>query len=328
MNNEKLKKGINEICNFLEYNPGIMDLEKAFEGRNSYQRIFIRKRGGKKKGKRVIHVPPPKLKNVQSVIHRRVLEMVEWPASVHGFVKNRSHLTAALKHSRSIPPPVALLLIDFKDAFSNVGVKKVERALDKRLQPNLLCPLSPGAIKLLAKLITYRGRLPQGAPSSPTIFNLVALDLDEVLSVYAEERGYTYTRYVDNIAVSSPKPIPKNERAEIIGLCRQFGFQVVSEKARYQEAKWGVLEMTKVLLQPYGGQKWYASYGLGLSNRKFVDKVRAMVHRAQKDPSISLASIWGKIDYVRLVDPYKLSSRLSKPMRQLRSIQSNLERRK
>ena len=62
----------------------------------------------------------------------------------------------------------------------------------------------------LAKLCTLNERLPQGAPSSPYISNIICLKLDKRLSVLASNLGADYSRYADDITISGPKYIKDN----------------------------------------------------------------------------------------------------------------------
>ena len=282
----------------------IPTLKQALDERNAYRRVFIPKRGPKdrRKGrKRVLHVPPETLKQVQRRIHEVLLRPFKWPSPVHGFVSRRSHLTAAARHIGQS----ALLTIDFKNAFDHLRHFQVYRVFVTRLHPD------PRVAFWLGELAMHRRRLPQGAPSSPLIFNLVALDLDAWLSGFAKERGYTYTRYSDEVAVASPRSIPFGERMEIIGACRRFGFRIAPEKVRYQETRWGALELTNVLVRPQG---------LGLSKRRVIDRIRALAHRAISDPSVPPETIAGKIGWVSRVDPTKLHTRLRKPIQKLRRL--------
>ncbi|MCH8042575.1 MAG: RNA-directed DNA polymerase [Planctomycetes bacterium] len=58
------------------------------------------------------------------------------------------------------------------------------------------------AAKLLVKLCTWQGALPQGAPTSPRLSNLVNYRLDARLAGLAARHGATYTRYADDLTFS------------------------------------------------------------------------------------------------------------------------------
>ncbi len=314
----------------LGVDPATMEL--ALDERHHYRRVFIPKRGPKdqaKGRKRVLHVPPGTRKNpgplrvVQRRIHKWLLKGVSWPTEMHGFIRKRSPLTAAARHA--VPMTRAFLEIDFKNAFDSVTCSQVYRSLLDRLR------LDPRVSYWIAELVTHKPpgpkrlqkRLPQGPASSPLIFNLVCWDLDEELRRYAKEHGYTYNRYADAILISSRRTlsaeesrngmrvIPWEHRREIVECCRKFGFRVPPEKVRYQERRWRTPTTMGVLMR---------EWGLGLSNRKVVDNIRAMVHRAISNPEIPPEKIKGKLAWVQTVDPRKLDTRLAKSIRQLKRL--------
>ncbi|ABZ75092.1 RNA-directed DNA polymerase [Shewanella halifaxensis HAW-EB4] len=79
-----------------------------------------------------------------------------------------------------------------------------------------------------------RGVLPQGAPTSPMLSNLIATKLDEQLTQYALENGFTYTRYADDLAFSAidlpeKKSIGKIQ-FEITGIMKAQGFKENEKK--------------------------------------------------------------------------------------------------
>ena len=55
---------------------------------------------------------------------------------------------------------------------------------------------------LLTMLCYYKDRLPQGAPTSPVITNIVMRDFDETVGNWCNQRGITYTRYCDDMTFS------------------------------------------------------------------------------------------------------------------------------
>ena len=97
---------------------------------------------------------------------------------------------------------------------------------------------------LLAKLCTLRGHLPQGAPSSPALANLVMGRFDEIVCAYCDERGIIYTRYSDDLTFSA-------DRMDIAGLLRFVratlkaeGFLLLDSGAQYLD---GTTDITRTI---------------------------------------------------------------------------------
>src|SRR5438034_755250 len=79
--------------------------------------------------------------------------------------------------------------------------------LKKILSPGAAGGLPPAgrlavAAALLTKLCTHDGSLPQGAPTSPRLSNLVNHRLDARLFALARKRNVAYSRYADDITIS------------------------------------------------------------------------------------------------------------------------------
>ena len=111
--------------------------------------------------------------------------------------------------------------------------------------------------------------------------------------------------------------LPAEERRAILQLVIQAGFAVHPKKIRYQEARWGALEVTKVLVRPDR---------LGLSTRHTIDRVRAFIdHLARRGTADTkeLAKAKGYIGWVELVDPEKLKTRLRKSLAQLAKLEQS-----
>lgn len=81
------------------------------------------------------------------------------------------------------------------------------------------------------------GVLPQGAPTSPMLSNLVSFELDENLTDYAEQNGLVYTRYADDLTFSASGDLPEDISVgqinrSIIGIIRKCGFKENERKTR------------------------------------------------------------------------------------------------
>ena len=168
--------------------------------RPDYHLFTIAKANG---GVRNIHAPSDALKQMQRTILRRLLARLAVHPAAHGFEKGRSIVTNAQAHVGK----AVVLRMDIQNFFNSTGtsrVKKYFRAIG----------WNEPAAKLLVNLCTYQGSLPQGAPTSPRLSNLVnyvmdvrLTDLAASLSTHsaAYESGtasVAYTRYADDLTFS------------------------------------------------------------------------------------------------------------------------------
>ncbi|MDP2670903.1 MAG: reverse transcriptase family protein [bacterium] len=202
----------------------------------SYDMRLIRKRSG---DFRILMIPDPRLRWLQRRMLRNLLSGLPVHRACHGFVRDRKMLTAveAHRHSRY------LLSLDLKDAFSSVTRKwLLEELLEQEVGAVKIGKwLALAITRLCTTLVPGLGlepRLPQGAPSSPVLFNFVCRDLDRRLAIFADKMGAIYTRYADNIAISADGPITE---LEVRTLCR-----IVNEKTPFElnERKTKLMEIS------------------------------------------------------------------------------------
>lgn len=74
----------------------------------------------------------------------------------------------------------------------------------------------PDISEILTKLTTYNGFVPQGAKNSSYIANLILWHIEPQLCQLFENKGYVYTRLVDDISISSSREITSEEKTFII----------------------------------------------------------------------------------------------------------------
>jgi len=171
-----------------------------------YTRFNIPKKTG---GKREISAPLPLLKKAQNWILHNILEKLEIHPAAHGFCRQKSIVTNALPHVGKD----VIINIDLKDFFPSISYPQV-KGLFKSLGYSetaavvfgLICT-EPRVEKLEIDgescLVNLKERrLPQGAPSSPAISNLLCKKLDRRLSNMAKKMGFMYTRYADDLTFS------------------------------------------------------------------------------------------------------------------------------
>lgn len=184
-----------------------LSFERALSRVSHYQRFLIPKKTG---GHRLISAPMPRLKRAQYWILDNILAKVPVHDAAHGFVAGRSILTNAAPHvGRDV-----VVNLDMKDFFPSVSWRRVKgkfRALGYSEAVATLLALicsEPDVDEVELdgqRLFIRKGerRLPQGAPTSPALTNLICLRLDKRLSGLAAKLGFTYTRYADDMTFSA-----------------------------------------------------------------------------------------------------------------------------
>jgi hypothetical protein len=141
---------------------------------------------------RPIDNPIGQLKRFQRRINRRILRRVDYPVYLCAGVNGRSLLDNARIHLAS-PVLVTLDIRSFFPSVSNIQVYKVWREV-------LDC--SPRIASVLTKLTTIERHLPQGAPTSTLLANLVLFSVDGVIRKECSLRGVRYSTWVDDLAFS------------------------------------------------------------------------------------------------------------------------------
>ena len=160
---------------------------------NMYCTFRIKKRNG---SDRVISAPQKELKAIQRKL-AYVLSCVYTPkVCAYGFVMGKNIVGNASQHTKR----TLVLNIDLKDFFSQIHFGRVRGMLMKP-------PYSIGeeAATTIAQIACLNGTLPQGAPSSPVITNMICVPLDNALIRLAKRTGCVYTRYADDITFSTYK---------------------------------------------------------------------------------------------------------------------------
>ncbi|HCJ67081.1 MAG TPA: hypothetical protein DHV62_07100 [Elusimicrobia bacterium] len=182
-----------------------------------YKQIYIRTSPTKI---RKISKPNEKLKAIQKLVNKRILQRIPLPDSVHSR-KKRSILTNAEQHVGK----EVIVSLDIKDFFPSISSLRVNQ-LFKKIGYN------SEASAVLTRLTTLDGCLPQGAPTSPSIANLIITDMDKRFETLCAEQEFTYTRYTDDITISGDQYVRKFLPL-FCKIVRQSGF-LVNEKIKVE----------------------------------------------------------------------------------------------
>lgn len=209
-----------------------------------YTTFTIPKKSG---GVRTIHAPEPGLKLIQArlaVLLQDCLADINAERGIqekisHGFRRGRSIVTNAQQHvgKRQV---VNLDLIDF---FPSINLGRVRGFFINNKHFRLKEPVA----NTLAQISCHGNELPQGAPTSPVISNLIAHILDVRLAGFAKATGFHYTRYADDLTFSTnlkdlpPKLVRYDEVSTkwVVGSrlrkeVKDAGFRINDAKTRLQ----------------------------------------------------------------------------------------------
>lgn len=274
-----------------------------------YHRWTVPKSDG---SRRLISAPKPDLKRAQRWIARAISERLPVHGAAHGFMAGRSTVTNAAVHAGAR----VVIKFDIKDFYPTVTFPRVKGLFRKAgyteqvaIVLALLCTESP------REEVMLRGKkyhvalgprsLPQGAPTSPSITNALALRIDCRLAGLARSLGLRYSRYADDLTFSWHKdpfaPVGKLMGA-VLRIVAAEGFRVHPGKTRVMRSG-RRQKVTGLVVNHVEGRAASARVP-----RKLVRQLRAAIHnRAQGKPGKgeSLAELRGMAAYIYMSDPVK-----------------------
>lgn len=174
---------------------------------NSDDFFFVTKKKLKSDGSfRITYDVKAELKSVHRKIAKELFKKVVYPEYLQGGIARRDYIGNASIHIDS----KCIITEDMKNFFPSIS-KEVVIDIWKNV-----FHFPPDVSEILAELITYKGYLVQGCVASGYICNLVLWNRESKLVVKLKNKGFTYSRYVDDISVSSKRIFTTKEKTEII----------------------------------------------------------------------------------------------------------------
>ncbi len=291
-------------------------------GRKRYTEFKVKKKSG---AERSIHSPVAGLKSIQKTLSF-VLQCVYEPHNAAmGFVRDKSIVDNAKLHVGNM----YVYNIDLKDFFPSVDQARVWKCFQ-------LTPFNLARNGVLANIIASlcctemeverknesgewekvkRNVLPQGAPTSPVITNIVCQKLDYLLSGVAKRFGLKYSRYADDITFSSMHNVyqPESEfLKELQRIITEQNFHIKESKTRLQKDGFrkevtGLLVNEKANVQQrYIKQLrmwlyYWERYGYERASGFFLQQYNADKGHVKKGEPDMPNVISGKLDYLKMV---------------------------
>jgi hypothetical protein len=203
------------------------------------------------------------LKRVHERLKFRVFAHVSFPDYLTGSLKGKDAIKNASLHAGA----KIVVCEDIKDFFPSVTVDAVYSIWQGFFN------FAPEVARLLATLCTKDGVLPQGAITSSYLANLVFWEQEWRLYEDLKGRGITYSRYVDDVTVSSREGLNREQLTECIGkvygLMAANGLRPKRKKQEIQRAH-APMKATKLMVNRRAA--------LSLRERKAI---RAAVHQLE-----------------------------------------------
>ncbi len=261
-----------DIAELLEvdYSRLIYHLHKV-PASNKYTVFTISKKSG---GVRRITSPISPLKILQRKLNHILSNCIEPKHSAHGFVSGRSIRTNTLVHSNK----KYVFTVDLLEFLPSINFGRVRGLF---MAPPF--KFNAGVATVLAQLCVFKNALPQGAPTSPVISNLICRKMDQQLSRLARNYGCNYTRYADDLTFSTKREIfpkvigvrtPDTKGAypgeELNKIILSHGFSVHPKKVRLLHCGQQQI-VTGLVANKFPNVR-----------RKYLRQVRAILHAADR----------------------------------------------
>lgn len=218
---------------------------------------------------RTINPPKHELKDFQKRINAYLVDNITMPNYAFGGIKGKDNIRNARFHKGQ----KYIFQTDLKDFFPYITCKKVYAMFVQN-------GFSPDVASLLTKLTTFKGHLPQGAPTSTTIANLVFIPAGLRINEIATREGLRFTTFVDDVTVSSQRDF-KELVPEIIDIIVSQGFKISSGKTTYKS---GFTDITGVKM---------LNNSLGMT-----DKLK---RRIAAEPDLTNPRAKGLLNYVKRI---------------------------
>lgn len=204
------------------------------------------------------------LKTIQGQINKMILQEVHYPPYLQGSIKDRNTPRDYIRNATLHTGSKILINEDISNFFPSTKAAQINRAWRE------LFKFSPTVADCLTTLTTYRGCLPQGAKTSSYLANLIFWDIEPVIVEEINNAGLIYSRYIDDITISSKSIVSSSVKQFAIGLirnmCTRKGYWLKSSKHRI-ETSGNVMHVNNLVVNKKAALP-----------RKEIARVRAAIH--------------------------------------------------
>lgn len=154
----------------------------------------------------------PPLKRLQGSIKDRLLRRVEYPHYLQGSIRDLERPREPLSNARLHAGNHLFIQEDVAGFFGAIGPVVVENVWRR------FFGFPPEVAELLTRLTAHNGFVPEGARTSSYLANLALWDVEPQFVQWLHDRGFVYSRYVDDITISARRNLSSAEKTELLRL--------------------------------------------------------------------------------------------------------------
>lgn len=180
---------------------------------------------------RALADPQKSLKITQRRINSRIFSKIAFPLYLMGSIKDDNNKRDFVRNAELHKNALAVFSFDINDFFPSIKRGSVINIFKHFFK------FPQNVAENLAALTTNGNHLPQGAPTSPIIANLVFHNSEHHLVKWCQTKGFTYSRLIDDIVISSPKPVSPDIKKEVHKKIKQMlgeDFSINHKKTKFK----------------------------------------------------------------------------------------------
>lgn len=166
-------------------------IKRAVEYTPYFYRTFKIDKKNVAEKKRIISEPLPSLKEIQHWILYNILNKIPTHKYAKAYIKGKSIKENVRFHRNKR----IVLTLDINNFFDSLSIKQVNDCFKEMGYSSILS-------SLFAKICCLNGALPQGAPTSPYLSNIIMFDFDCCMQDFCNKSRIMYTRYADDLTFS------------------------------------------------------------------------------------------------------------------------------
>lgn len=258
-----------------------------------YKQYHVKKKSG---GHRTIYHPSPILKALQYWLVKNLFDFYPISNFAKAYKKGSSIKHNALAHINSNH----ILHLDIKDFFPSITGAHLLSTLQKgkdKVNNKIKTVLNDEDYKLIINICFLNNQLTIGSVCAPIISNIVMYDFDLEASQLAERKGYKYTRYADDIILSSETYIPKEVIEEVEAILKKYGFR---------------LNPKKTLFMWNGNKKIITGLIINNNNttigRQKKSQIKSLIYKKMKKNEGDSSVVLGHLCFLKDIDPVSFNN--------------------